>query len=937
MQETARQQIQELVERYRQLDRHARSDYNETATRTNFIDPLFAALGWNMQNNAEVAREEGQSVRLHGPRKRVDYAFKINGVTRFLLEAKKLGAELVDPIHAKQATDYAWNRGVDWVVLTNFHELKVYFVSETHRTTPVFSLGHEEFERRFDELRLLSKASIRNHELQQRAVGIPRRQPVDQQLYEDLKGWRRDLLANLSQYHPAWSAAQREEATQLILNRLIFIRNVEDREIEDPKLLPLLRQLEGRAEAQLPQHLARLFRDMDEIYNAQLFAKHFCEDYAGPAEPLVKMVRGLNHRIDATPYDFAAIGADVLGTIYEQYLTLAQAEQARRKQQGIYYTPLFVVRYIVRNTVLKALEAARERGGLAAARRVRVLDPACGSGSFLIAAFDALDGWLREHDPELQDAAARKQHILRENLYGVDLDPQAVAVTRLNLWLRAVERRAKLPEIPNVRHGDSLVDEAVDWTTAFDWQEEFPEVMDGGGFDVVLGNPPYVRYQDIPKDLKAYVKSRYTTYAGKADLYVYFYERAHELLRSDGYFGFVSSKQYMRSKYGEALRNFITANARIQEIVDFGELPVFQEASTFPAIVMTQKAATPPEKQIFWYTPVKELPNEDLDESVNSLGADLDERSLQGGVWALAPIEEMEIFLQMREAGIALSSYLENTKVFYGHISGWDDAFIISENIKDRICKKEPKSKKFIHPLLRGDNIRRFRIDFKNEYVITIPKGHTFQSFGDGLHEKSAWHQFNLAHPVLAGHLTEHKEGASTRVKSSQGNFWWECMRREEFLRTFNQPKIIYPTIAKESRFAYDTLGHFLNSKGLFIPTKNLYLLGVLNSILIWSYSKRHLSVLGDADKGGRLEWHAGHVSRIPIPPASPDDPRRQTIERAVAQALEIAPREAQALPGSNEQQTLRRELDRLDAAIDEAVCGLYGLSDEQRVRVLGV
>ena len=206
-----------------------------------------------------------------------------------------------------------------------------------------------------------------------------------------------------------------------------------------------------------------------------------------------------------------------------------------------------------------------------------MLDPACGSGSFLIAAFDVLDEWLRENDPLLRDdSAARKQHILRENLYGVDKDPQAVAVTRLNLWLRAVDQRAKLPDIPNIRHGDSLVDEE------FDWPKEFPNVFDVGGFDVVIGNPPYVRYQDIAKGLKTYVKSHYKTFAGRADLYVYFYERAHELLREDGCFGYISSKQFMRTNYGKALRKYLLENSRIQEIIDLGELPVFDSAALSP-------------------------------------------------------------------------------------------------------------------------------------------------------------------------------------------------------------------------------------------------------------------------------------------------------------------------------------------------------------------
>ena len=260
MQEDAQQQIQALVKRYQSLGRSERGQYSEDDTRTNFIDPLFAALGWDMGNHTEVSREEGRSLGARG-RDRVDYAFKVKGVTRFLLEAKSLKTELAHPDFARQATDYAWNRGVDWAVLTNFHELKVFFVGEYHRSQPLFMLGHEEYLRHFDELRLLSKAAIQGQELQRRAVGIQRRQPVDQQLYEDLAGWRRELLENLRQFHPQWTVQQHEEATQLILNRLIFIRNVEDRAIEDALLLPLLRQLEG-SESQLP---ARLERTLSEV------------------------------------------------------------------------------------------------------------------------------------------------------------------------------------------------------------------------------------------------------------------------------------------------------------------------------------------------------------------------------------------------------------------------------------------------------------------------------------------------------------------------------------------------------------------------------------------------------------------------------------------------------------------------------------------------
>ena len=619
-----------------------------------------------MQNNAEVTREEASG------RKRVDYAFKIKGVTRFLLEAKSLNAELASSSNVKQAMNYAWNRGVNWVVLTNFHKLNLYYNRELERGDPVFSLCYEEFLHHFDTLWLLSKSAVASHDLQKKYIGMKPRQPVDKQLYEDLAGWRRELLANLRGFHKVWTEQQREEATQLILNRLIFIRNVEDREIEDPKLLPLIRQLEGQ-ESQLPAHLTALFRDLDAIYNAQLFAEHFCEDIEGSGKTLKDMLRGLNHRKDLTPYNFAAIGADVLGTIYEQYLTLAQSERERRRQQGIYYTPRFVVSYIVRNTVVKALEAARGRGGIAAARKVSVLDPACGSGSFLIAAFDVLDEWLRENDPSLCEASARKQHILRENLYGVDKDPQAVAVTRLNLWLRAVDQRARLPDIPNIRHGDSLIDEE------FDWPQEFPKVFEAGGFDVVIGNPPYVRQESLDATFKEYARAKYRSYTGRADLYVCFYERAHELLRPGGYFGFVSSNKFMRAAYGKGLREYLLEVANLEEIIDFGRLPVFEGVAAYPSIVITQKAESHPQKQEFIYAPVNELPEDDLDEAVNQQHSILDERSLQGDSWTLAPMEEMGIFLKMQDSGVHLSEYLGKTKIRRGLTIGLNEAFIIEQ------------------------------------------------------------------------------------------------------------------------------------------------------------------------------------------------------------------------------------------------------------------
>ena len=922
----ARAAIRDLVAKYESLSPAQRRAYNETPIRNDFIDPLFEALGWNIHDNAILAREDPV---VH--RKRVDYAFKIRNVTRFLLEAKRPRDSLDDIENIRQATDYAWNQGVDWVALCNFDELRVFYASHfgrTDRYRPVLVLKHDEYDSRLEDLWLLSRPATESRELARQMRGLPRRQPVDTRLFKDLAEWRRDLLGAARDYNEDWTQEHCEEAVQRILNRLIFIRCVEDRGIENTHLVSLAHELRDypRSNAALPQRLVKLFRKLDEVYNARLFAWHFSEDYVGEAQPLVDMVKGLDHRVDGTTYDFSAIGADVLGTIYEQYLTQVQAERERRKQQGIYYTPRYVVSYIVRNTLNRALEAANERGGLAAARQLRVLDPACGSGSFLIAAFDILDDWLKQHDETLSETATRRQHILRENLFGVDLDPQAVEVTRLNLWLRAVDARERLPDIPNIREGNSLIEES------FDWHREFPQVFERGGFDVVVGNPPYVRQESLSAEFKLLTRERYRTSHGFADIYVYFYERAHELLRPRGYFGFISSNKFMRAAYGAQLRRYLLEQTKLQEIIDFGRLPVFRDVAAYPAIVITKKRdVAGDDAQEFIYTAIHDLEFQNFDVAVSEQFTMLDERSLHSDVWALAPAEDMEIFLQMRARGIPLKEYLGATSFFRGLTIGLNDAFIINKGTRNRILRQNPQSALLVHPLLLGKDIHKYQILVEGRYLINIPKGWTRANCGQA--EPETW--MREQHPLLMGHLDQFEERARRRL--DKGEFWWE-LRACAYLEEFSKPKIIFPDIARESRLTLDTEGFMLSNTCYFIPAKDCYLLGILNSRTIFNYFKHQVPAVGGSggNEGGWLRWIYQYVSRIPIVRADSDDPRRMIIERNVREALELAPRHAGAMKGSREHEELGRRLAVLDAEIDEAVCALYGLTDAQKARVLG-
>ena len=399
----AKIEVERLVERFARLSARNRKQYNEPATRKDFILPLFRNLGWNIEDSREVSPEERVS------RGYVDFAFRLGGIPRFFLETKKILADLEDPNWAWQAINYAWLKGVTWAVLTDFEGLKV-FNAEWQETIParaIFKdLTWERYLDRFDDLWLLSRPAMEDGALDRAAEAVGRkvkRTAVNRLLFADLTEWRRELFRYLRPYNPQWSIEQIDQAVQRILDRLIFIRTCEDREIEPPLLRPLLRQWheQGR-KSDLVAELNRLFREFDGTYDTHLFAPQLCEELKSEPAHFEMVVKGL-HDVPGGYgfYDFNAIDADVLGTIYEQYLGHRAQDpegkqvvdkRAKRKAQGIYYTPQFVVRYIVGQTLGRLL-AERD---YEQARQVKVLDPACGSGSFLIEAFDVLDRYLAE-------------------------------------------------------------------------------------------------------------------------------------------------------------------------------------------------------------------------------------------------------------------------------------------------------------------------------------------------------------------------------------------------------------------------------------------------------------------------------------------------------------------------------------------------------------
>ena len=399
------ERIKELIAKY-ETDKKSGEikRYNEEKTKTDLIQPLFEALGWNISNRAR--RNDSVSPEEKISKKRVDYGFRINGIPKFFLEAKSLKEEDIqsNSKYVTQAIDYAWMKSCSWAILTNFETIAVYNADwkSGYFGGNLFFVLHPNDFLTDDRFRKLSKESFERNELDGLASKYGKKQvknPINKQLLLDMISFRESLSKGIVKNNQDKHLSQDDidESVQRILDRLIFIRNAEDRGLEENRLLSDVRQWSSKGKGELVKEISKVYSYFDDQYNSKLFAKHLCDDLYIDNSELQEVIEGLNHSKDGSyRYDFSIIESDVLGNIYEQYLgnilkstpkrAKLESSKVHRKEQGIYYTPSYIVDYIVKNTVGEYIKTHSPEE----IKNVRILDPACGSGSFLIRAYKEL-------------------------------------------------------------------------------------------------------------------------------------------------------------------------------------------------------------------------------------------------------------------------------------------------------------------------------------------------------------------------------------------------------------------------------------------------------------------------------------------------------------------------------------------------------------------
>ena len=569
--------------------------------------------------------------------------------------------------------------------------------------------------------------------------------------------------------------------------------------------------------------------------------------------------------------------------------------------------------------------------------QVTVVDPACGSGAYLLGMMQELVELQIELYNVGVDARGLyelKLHIIQRNLYGVDNDEFAVNIAMLRMWLSlAIEYEGEVPEpLPNLDFkvvcGDSLLGpdpsnldlehgliersglgslkadymrerigsakgtlkdriqiieselrDALGGVGAprgsIDWRIAFAEVFAArSGFDIVIANPPYVRMEKLNKDDQRKYKEAFPEVAAsRADILVFFYARAIELMRPGGWLAFITSNKYMRAAYGKKLREFLRDSLIMSQVLDFGDLPVFA-ATSYPAVLVGQKGMAGAAHQMRiadLSIPVRNslksrglsATPETVNKAMDGLSGLLDRHGhtnypqtlLRQNGWILEDPALIRLFERLMNQGTPLGEFVDG-RIYRGVVTGLNKAFVIDRYKRDELVDADPRSAEIIKPWLRGKDIKRWSADWAGLYIIFTSRGVDIDRY-----------------PAVRAHLELYRPNLEKRA-TSHLHPWYELQQPQEGIyEEFAQPKIIWPDIAREVRFLYDTRGSYLDATCFTIPTDSRWLLALLNSELC----EFLLCQLTSSLRGGFLRPKRQYMTRLPI--VTPDPPLQHRLE----------------------------------------------------------
>ncbi|MTJ16274.1 MULTISPECIES: Eco57I restriction-modification methylase domain-containing protein [unclassified Dolichospermum] len=838
------------------------------------------------------------------------------------------------PGRKESAVDQGWRYAnytpdCHWIIISNYRELRLYHTNKTPAYYEKFLLvdlaNLEEFKRfyfllcreNFLPIKDVSKIDtllVTSEEAQE---------DITKKLYEEYKQVRLNIVKDFRfRFGSKLNIPNRDqvliEKAQKTLDRILFIAFCEYRGLLPEKTIA---KAHDSKDAYNPRRIwenyKAVFRWVDQGnedppipgYNGGLFQYDpILDAQLDIPDPLCTKLKKL------TRFDFdSEVSVDILGRIFEQSITdleelkadVAKQEfdrkQGKRKKLGVFYTPAYITQYIVEVAIGGYLQnredELREKFKLGEFTdtaenqkreiefwqsyrdevlvKTRVIDPACGSGAFLIAAFDYFASQYQRVNDNLQflkhqttENMELDKTILSNNLFGVDLSPESVEITKLSLWLKTATQGKTLSYLDdNIKIGNSIINDAKITDLPFNWENEFPQIFAEGGFDVVIGNPPYIR-QELLSPFKPYLQENYQTYDGVADIYIYFYEKGLNLLKPAGIISYIVTNKWLRSGYGEPLRRFFSQESVFEQIIDFGHAPIFEDADTFPCIIAARKSEVSntenEEKSVLiCAVPRGELKNINLIQYVQNPenSFTIPWSRFTANAWSLEPPAVDDLMRKIQRVGVPLKEFA-GVKPICGIKTGFNEAFFIDDATKNKLVQADPKCAEIIKPLLRGQDIKRWIPEWDKVWIIFAHKDIDIEQY-----------------PVIKEHLEIYRNKLEARAGKQ---LWWQLQASPSSYHLFEEPKIIWQDLAFHSRFCLDKQNVFIDMTCFALPCSDLWLLAVLNSPLMWSWLWRN--TIHGKDEVLRLK----NIYTENIPIAQPTEKIRAEVEAIVTRLIEI-------------------------------------------------
>jgi type I restriction-modification system DNA methylase subunit len=983
---------------------YLRPTYNETQARTDFISPLLEAFGWDVHNTSghpagfrEVVEEATVEVGAERLSKRPDYELRLARQRKLFVEAKKPSVPIERNREAAfQTRRYGYSASLPIAVLTSFHQLAVYDCEAAPAPTDEayvsrrLLIHYEEFESRFDELwPLLSRQSVYSGEFDRILRDGGAHQGAEQ--FDDLflrqvRSWRERLAADIHFNTPGLSPSELTYAVQLFLSRIVFLRICEDREIERYETLKNLPRTNSF------NALMNELRRADQFYDSGLFRLIDDERLGVRISDTVLNDIIVELYYPQSPYTFAVVETEVLGEIYEQFLgeeiavegpnvTIINKPEVR-ESGGVVPTPRYVVDAIVERTLLPAL-SFKSPTELSA---FTVADICCGSGIFLLSLYELiLDHyltWYLAHDRETHIGHtiyelgagqwrltyAEKRRILCAHIRGVDIDANAVEVARFSLLLKLIEgeeegslkefvRNNRTPALPAletvIKSGNSLVS-PEEWTSAvgpislslvsqinpFDWAGEFPAEMARGGFDVIVGNPPYIRIQNManysPEEVTFYKSpnSPYSTaHHDNFDKYALFVERSLALLTRTGRLGVITPHKFMTTQAGRALRRLITSSSFLEEVVHFGVKQVFgHRASNYTCILILDRRAKT-EIRVEHVGPLEEW-RYGIPGVVTSIPSAL----LGEDTWQFADLPTRELFERIR--AMHTSRLGKVSEIFVGVQTSADGIYIFKHVREDEMTvtlhwngQDWPIEREILRACLLDVTLNAFSRPEPNAWmifpykIVTTPRGHR----ADLIQPDELALRFPGCFAYLTARRSLLEERSIVGGTSSERQFYQ--FGRSQSLTKFNSPKIVFPILSVEPRYAFDDADVVVTGGGngpyyMVRSTdrerfSDFYLLAVLNHPVSEAIIRTNTSTF----RGGYYSHGKQFIENLPIP--MPTESQRFQIEKMVRELLETSSM-LSTVRTPHERTLHARSVQVLRSRIESLVTELFGLSSEE-------